>query len=52
MVFQVPKLFGTFEQRAPGARFSKTREPVRARKAILSLSVFKNGEVYHLKLLV
>ena len=32
----------------PGARFSKFKEPqtFRARKAIFSLSVSKNGEVY------
>jgi len=30
----------------PGARFSKTLETFRARKAIFSPSVSKNGEVY------
>jgi len=30
----------------PGARFSKAPETFRARKAILSSSVSKNGEVY------
>ena len=31
---------------SPGARFSKAPETLRARKAIFSLSVSKNGEVY------
>ena len=31
---------------SPGARFSKAPETFRARKAILSSSVSKNGEVY------
>jgi len=44
--FRVRKLFGTFEKRAPGVRFSKALETFRARKAMFSSSVSKNGEVY------
>ena len=32
--------------RRPGAHFSKAPESFRARKAIFSSAVFKNGEVY------
>ena len=37
---------GPRAQSRPGARFSKARKTFRARKAIFSSSVSKNGEVY------
>ena len=45
MALRARKLSGAFEKRAPGARFSKVPETFRAREAIFSSSVSKNGEV-------
>ena len=38
--------YSRFEQPGPLARFSKAPETFRARKAIFSSAVFKNGEAY------
>jgi len=40
------KRFGTFEKRAPGARFSKAPEIFRTCKENFSSSESKNGEIY------
>ena len=39
---QLCKLFGTFEKRAPGARFSKVPKSFRARKAITDMTKILN----------
>ena len=46
MALRARKVSGAFEKRAPGARFSRVPETFRARKAVFSSSVSKNGEMY------
>ena len=43
MIYEIHSHIATI---CPGARFSKAPETFRARKAIFSLSVSENGEVY------
>ena len=46
VAFRARKLFGTFEKRAPGGRFSKVPKTFRTCEAIFNCPNFKNKEVY------
>ena len=46
MASQTRNVFGTFEKRAPGARFSKVPKTFRARKAIFNDLYLKKKAVY------
>ena len=51
MTFRARKVFGTFEKRAPGARFWKVPKTFRVRKAIYE-NVFRLSEATKRKMIV